>query len=89
MDGGDVLDDLTTLFPTAPKPPPLEAPRPIVTMTLDEEILFNAIDSEERHIDDLITRSGLMPGTVNVTLMRLEMKRVIRALPGRRYVRLV
>jgi DNA processing protein len=52
-------------------------------MTLDEEILFNAIDSEERHIDDLITRSGLMPGTVNVTLMRLEMKRVIRALPGR------
>jgi len=89
MDGGDVLDDLTTLFPTAPKPPTLEAPRPIVTMTLDEEILFNAIDSEERHIDDLITRSGLMPGTVNVTLMRLEMKRVIRALPGRRYVRLV
>ncbi len=89
MDGGDVLDDLTTLFPTAPKPPPLEAPRPIVSMTLDEEILFNAIDSEERHIDDLITRSGLMPGTVNVTLMRLEMKRVIRAIPGRRYVRLV
>jgi DNA processing protein len=30
-----------------------------------------------------------MPGTVNVTLMRLEMKRVIRSLPGRRYVRLV
>ncbi len=40
-------------------------------------------------LDDLITRSGLIPGTVNVTLMRLEMKRLIRALPGRRYVRLV
>ena len=27
--------------------------------------------------------------TVSATLMRLEMKRLIRALPGRRYVRLV
>ncbi len=61
MDGGDVLDDLMTLFPTAPKPPTLEAPRPIVTMTLDEEILFNAIDSEERHIDDLITPPASCP----------------------------
>jgi DNA processing protein len=89
MDGGDVLDDLMTLFPTAPKPPTLETPKPNVTLTLDEEILFKAIDNEERHVDDLIARSGLTPGTVNVTLMRLEMKRVIRALPGRRFVRLV
>lgn len=89
MDGGDVLDDLMTLFPTAPKAPVMEAPKPTVTLTLDEEILFRSMDNEERHIDDLITRSGLTPGTVNVTLMRLEMKRVIRALPGRRYVRLV
>lgn len=89
MDGGDVLDDLMTLFPTAPKAPAIEAPKPNVIMTLDEEILYNAIDIEEQHIDELITRSGLTPATVNVTLMRLEMKRVIRALPGRRYVRLV
>lgn len=89
MDGGDVLDDLMTLFPTAPKAPVIEAPKPNVIMTLDEEILYNAIDTEEQHIDELITRSGLTPATVNVTLMRLEMKRVIRALPGRRYVRLV
>lgn len=89
MDGGDVLDDLMTLFPTAPKPPVLEASRPAATLTLDEEILFRAMDSDERHIDELIARSGLTPATVNVTLMRLEMKRVIRALPGRRYVRLV
>ncbi len=89
MDGGDVLDDLMTLFPTAPKPPKLEATKPNVTLTLDEEILLNAIDSDERHIDDIATRSGLTQATVNVTLMRLEMKRLIRALPGRRYVRLV
>lgn len=89
MDGADVLDDLMTLFPTAPKAPRTETPKPAAALTLDEEILLQAIDTEERHVDDLITRSGLTPGTVNVTLMRLEMKRVIRALPGRRYVRLV
>lgn len=89
MDGGDVLDDLMTLFPTAPKTPTVEPVRPAVALSLDEEILLRAIDSEERHIDDIITRSGLAAGTVNVVLMRLEMKRLIRPLPGRRYVRLV
>ena len=89
MDGGDVLDDLTALFPTSPLAPKVEQPKLVVTLTLDEEILFNAIDVEERHIDDLAIRCGLTPATMNVTLMRLEMKRLVRALPGRRYVRLV
>ncbi len=89
MDGGDGLDDLTALFPTSPLAPKVEQPKLVVTLTLDEEILFNAIDVEERHIDDLAIRCGLTPATMNVTLMRLEMKRLVRALPGRRYVRLV
>ena len=89
MDGADVLDDLTALFPTAPQAPKVESPRPVQSLTLDEEILYQAIDGEERHIDDLASRCGLTPATMNVTLMRLEMKRLIRALPGRRYVRLL
>lgn len=89
MDGGDLLDDLMVLFPTAPVAPKIEAPKPVVSLTLDEEILLGAIDGEERHIDELATRCGLTPATINVTLMRLEMKRLIRALPGRCYVRLV
>jgi DNA processing protein len=89
MDGGDVLDDLMTLFPTAPRAPVIEQPVAAVKLSLDEEILFRALDTEERHIDSLAQLSGLTPATINVTLMRLEMKRLIRALPGRRYVRLV
>lgn len=87
MDGADILDDLMVLFPTAPMAPKVEPPAPAVTLTLDEQILFNALTSDELHIDELTSRSGLAPGTVNVNLMRLEMKRLIRALPGRRYVR--
>lgn len=88
MDGADILDDLLALFPTAPKAPKVEHPPPAAALTLDEQILFNTLTQEELHIDEVTARSGLAPGTVNVNLMRLEMKRLIRALPGRRYVRI-
>lgn len=89
MDGGDVLDDLMTLYPTAPRAPKVEPSAPPVNLTLDEQILYNAIGTEETHINDITTAAGLTAATVAATLMRLEMKRLIRALPGRRYVRLV
>lgn len=88
-DGADILDDLNTLFPTAPAAPKIEESRPAAPLTLDEEIVFRSLGTEETHINDLITRSGLTPATVSSTLMRLEMKRVIRPLPGKRYTRLV
>lgn len=89
MDGADVLDDLMCLFPTAPQAPDVQPVRAPVPLQLDEEILLKSIDHQEKHVDELIAASGLTPATVNVTLMRLEMKRLIRPLPGRRYVRLV
>jgi DNA processing protein len=89
MDGGDVLDDLMTLFPTAPQAPKVQETPPAAELSLDERILYDALGTEEAHIDDLTITSGLTAATVSTTLMRLEMKRLIRALPGRRYVRLV
>jgi len=89
MDGADVLDDLQTLFPTAPVAPKTEQPRPAANLTLEEEILYKAISTDEAHINDITSASGLTPATVSSTLMRLEMKRLIRALPGKRYVRMV
>lgn len=89
MDGGDVLDDLMTLFPTAPTAPKMEESKPAAPLTLEEEILYKAIGTDEAHVDEIIVQSGLTTATVSATLMRLEMKRLVRALPGRRYVRLV
>ncbi len=88
-DGADILDDLTTLFPTAPRAPKVEEPKPAATLSLDEQILYDALGADESHINDLITRSGLTPATVSSTLMRLEMKRLVRPLPGKRFTRLV
>jgi DNA processing protein len=89
MDGGDVLGDLNSLFPTAPVAPKVQESIPAAELSLDERILYDAIGTEEAHINDITTLSGLTSATVNATLMRLEMKRLIRALPGRRYVRMV
>ena len=90
VDGNDILDDLMTLFPTAPQAPKTQPPPPPVTdLSLDEKILYEALGTDESHIDELISRSGLTPATVSATLMRLEMKRLLKPLPGRHYVRLI
>lgn len=88
-DGADILDDLMVLFPTAPSAPKIEESRPAVHLTVDEQILYDALGTEESHINDITARSGLTPATVSSTLMRLEMKRLIRPLPGKRYTRVV
>jgi DNA processing protein len=90
VDGNDILDDLNSLFPTAPQAPKTQPPPPpVAELTLEEKILYDALGTEETHIDDLTARSGLTPATVSATLMRLEMKRLLKPLPGRRYVKLV
>jgi DNA processing protein len=92
VDGNDILDDLNTLFPTAPQAPKTSPPPPppsVAELSLDEKILYESLGTEESHIDDLIARSGLTPATVSATLMRLEMKRLLKPLPGRRYIKLV
>ena len=88
-DGGDILDDLMSLFPTAPRAPKVaEAALPI-NMSADEEAVFAALGTEQSHIDQITARCGLSSATVSSTLMRLEMKRLVRPLPGLRYVKLV
>lgn len=89
MDGSEIIDDLLVLFPTAPKAPVLpDMPAP-VALSADEQTVFDALGSETRHVDEITTQCGLPSHVVATTLMRLEMKRLVRPLPGLRYVRLV
>ncbi|MCE9517974.1 MAG: DNA-processing protein DprA [Verrucomicrobia bacterium] len=89
MDGADVLDDLMSLFPTQPNAPKMEAARPGATLTGDEAAVYAAIGTDETHVNEITSSSGLPSSTVNATLMKLEMKRVIKPLPGKYYVRLI
>jgi DNA processing protein len=89
MDGGEILDDLMVLFPTAPVAPKTEAPALTVALSPDEEKVFAALGTDQTHIDEISVRSGLAAHLVSSTLMRLEMKRLVRPLPGMCYVKLV
>ena len=60
---------------------------PAFALSENETKLYALIDKEEISIDDLIRRSGLPPSAVSVTLLGLEMKRLIRQLPGKIFVR--
>ena len=86
MSAADILDDLHSLFPqsaaqraASTAPPPLSA---------DEQALFDALDSTETALDALVARTGLPAARVSASLLTLEMKRLVKQLPGQQFVRL-
>ncbi|MEY4483268.1 MAG: DNA-protecting protein DprA, partial [Verrucomicrobiota bacterium] len=88
MDGADVLDDLMSLFPASSQAPKAAATMPQVVLQRDEETVYEVIGTEELHINEITQRCGLAMSMVSASLMKLEMKRLIKPLPGKFYVRL-
>lgn len=62
-------------------------PRKPVSLGRDEEAVYRLIESEPLNIEHLISRSDMNPGTVGSILVMLEMKNLIKELPGKNYVR--
>ena len=87
MDAQDILDDLDILLPEA-RPTPQAAARPLPEMTDDERRVYDAIRETETSIDDITTKCDLPSGSVSSTLLRLELKRLVKQLPGKFFVKL-
>ena len=87
MDASDILDDLQILLPET-KPSPEAAVRPLPELTTDERRVYDAIDSTETPIDQIATTSGLPSAVVSSALLRLELKRLVKQLPGKYFVKL-
>jgi DNA processing protein len=85
----DVLCEFEYLFPSSNRPSALAEPGelPAFSLSANETNLYALIGEDEISIDELIRRSGLTPSAVAVTLLGLEMKRLIRQLPGKIFVR--
>jgi len=86
LEASDILDDLGTLFRDRPA---LETSRPVEHLTETERAIYDAIGQDETHLDRIIAGSKLASGTVMSTLLALEMKRLVKQLPGRHFVKLV
>src|SRR4051812_32858949 len=87
MDASDLLDDLQILLPEA-KPSPQAAVRPLPPLSDEERRVFGAIDATETSIDDIAARSELPSAVVSSTLLQLELKRLVKQLPGKYFVKL-
>ena len=61
---------------------------PALELNDSEQKVFTAVKlEEESSIDEIIRASGLPSSAVNVALFSLEMKRLVRQLPGKLFVR--
>jgi DNA processing protein len=83
-DASDILEELGlyTLFPVKDN---MEEQN--VKLSATEEKIFNIIYSEPMHLDEIIAQSHVPPGEVLSLLMYLEMKGVVKQLPGKMFVR--
>jgi DNA processing protein len=87
MDAGHIVDDLGELpFARQPALPEMGS-QAVPELPPEEAKVFFALGEGESGVDRLIERTGLPAPTVTATLMKLEMRRLVRALPGFRYVK--
>jgi DNA processing protein len=87
MEANDILEDLQILLPET-KPSPEAAARPLPPLSEEERRVYDAIDASETSIDEITARSELASATVSATLLQLELKRLVKQLPGKHFVKL-
>jgi DNA processing protein len=85
----DILSEFEYLFPPSNRPaaPNETGVLPALELSEHEQKIFAALDSEELSIDDVIRKCGLPSSTVSVALLSLEMKRLVKQLPGKMFIR--
>jgi DNA processing protein len=82
----DILDDLPLVFKNRPD---LPAAAPVADLTPDQQKILDALGTDETALDSVIATSGLTAAAVSSTLLALEMRRLVKQLPGKRFVKLV
>jgi len=85
----DILGEFEYLFPASNRPPgPAETGvLPALSLSENEQKAYDCLGTEEMSTDDVIRKSGLPSSAVSVALLGLEMKRLVRQLPGKLFVR--
>ncbi len=83
----DILDDLNILLPKTAQELPAPPDR-TGTLKPDEKLIYDAIGETETPIDTIISKTNLPSGRVSSTLLLLEMKHLVKQLPGQHFVKL-
>ncbi len=86
----DILSEFEYLFPVSNRPssPNEQGVMSTVKLSEQEQKVFDAVEpGEESPIDEVIRRSGLPASEVSVALLNLELKRLVKQLPGKFFER--
>jgi DNA processing protein len=83
----DILCEFEYLFPPSNKPASAAetGTLPAVELSENERKVYDTLSNEELGIDEVIRGSGLPSSAVSVALLSLEMKRLVRQLPGKMF----
>lgn len=86
----DILSEFEYLFPGSARGLSSlgDAPTlPALTLSENEQKVYDATGEGEAQVDEIIRRSGLPASAVSVALLGLEMKRIVKQLPGKVFVK--
>ncbi|MGL4552647.1 MAG: DNA-processing protein DprA, partial [Gemmataceae bacterium] len=84
----DVLEEMGGLMPRPAAAGDRPAsPPPAPPMSDDEGRVYGLLDGAARSMDDLVQATGLGVGKLQGVLLALQMKKVVRQLPGNRFER--
>ena len=84
-DGSQILDDFTQFDFTSPQdttPGPVET---YLDLSDDENKVMTALRESDRSVDEIVSLAGLPASQVSVILMKLELRRLVKTLPGQRF----
>ena len=73
----------------APQAPARQRTGPDIPLSPEESAVYEALGTAETQIEELISQSNLPTQVVSTTLLRLEMKRLVKQLPGKYFVKLI
>jgi DNA processing protein len=85
----DILSEFEYLFPPGNRPasPAETGVLPALSLSEPEQRIYDILGAEDQTVDEVIRASGLPSSAVSVALLGLELKRLVRQLPGKRFVR--
>src|SRR5258708_30788430 len=88
-DAADILSEFEYLFPASNRPRSAAdtGTLPALELSENDQKVYATLDHEEIGIDDVIRKRSLPSSSVSVALHSLEMKRMVRQLPGKMFLR--
>jgi DNA processing protein len=81
----DILSEFEYLFPPSNKQasPAETGQLPALELSTNEQKVYDTLSVDQINVDEVIRKSGLPASSASVALLSLEMKRIIRQLPGK------